>query len=73
MNPYKLRVIVEHVRRQGRLPADRFGQTLSSDDLMVWFGLSAYLSPDEQRLVRRELELLVEAEAVSDGLRKISG
>jgi hypothetical protein len=73
MNPYKLRVIVEHVRRQGRLPADQFGQTLSAADLIVWFGLSTYLSPEEQRFVKRELEMLAEAEAVSDGLRKISG
>ncbi len=73
MNPYKLRVIIEHVRRQGRLPADQFGQTLGSDDLIVWFGLRAYLNPDEQRIVKRELEMLAEAEAVGDGLRKVEG
>jgi hypothetical protein len=69
MNPYKLRVIIEHVRGQGRLPTDQFGNALSSADLIAWFGLGRYLSSDEERIVRQELEWLAEAEAVSDGLR----
>jgi len=73
MNPYKLRVLVEHVRRQGRLPVDQFGNTLSSADLMVWFGLNTCLSRDEQRIVQHELELIAEAEAMGDSLRKVSG
>jgi hypothetical protein len=71
MNPYKLRAIVELVRRQGRLPADRWGCVLSPDDLLVWYGLNSDLSPEEQREVKRELAALAEAEGFVDRLRSV--
>jgi len=66
MNPYKLRGIVDHIRRQGRLPTDRFGNVLSPEDLLVWFDLDSVLSLDEQVEVKHELMVLVDAEAFSD-------
>lgn len=71
MNPHKLRAIVEFVRRQGKLPTDRWGCVLGPDDLLVWFGLINNLSPGEQREVKRELAAIAEAEALMDRLRSV--
>ena len=71
MNIYKLRAIVDHVRRQGRLPTDRWGCVLNPDDLLVWFGLDGILDPEEQVEVKRELVALADAEAFMDELRSV--
>ena len=55
MNPYKLKAIVEYIRRQGRLPEDQFGNVLPPADILVLCGLNDLLSVGEQRMVRREL------------------
>lgn len=72
MNVHKMRVIQEHVRRQGRLPTDQWGNPLSPDDLLVWFGLSKLLSAQEQIEVKRELIAMAEAEALVDTLNRQS-
>ena len=69
MNPYKLRGLIDHVRRQGALPRDQFDEILSPDDLLVWFGLKDLLSLDEQRLVKEDLAALAVAEEFMDRLR----
>jgi hypothetical protein len=69
MNGYRLRTILDFIRSQGKLPCDQWGNTLSPDDLLVWFGLKNDLTPEEQREVKRELAALVEAEALMDRLR----
>ncbi len=71
MNPYKLRAIIELVRRQGRLPTDRWGCVLNPDDLLVWYGLNSELSLEEQREVKRELAALAEAEGFVDRLQPV--
>ena len=70
-NVYKLRRIVDWIRSQGRLPTDEFGQVLSVDDLMGWFGLNECLTVDEQLHVERELKGIIEAESTVLQLEQI--
>ena len=70
-NVYKLRKIMDWIRNQGRLPTDEFGQILSVDDLMGWFGLSECLTMDEQLYIERELKGIIEAESTVLRLEQI--
>jgi hypothetical protein len=69
MNSHKIRVIVEHIRRQGGLPTDEFGNIMAADDVMVWFDLKQVLDVDEQRLMKAEIRLMAEAQLLADQLR----
>jgi hypothetical protein len=69
MNTYTLRQIVKFIQDQGRLPTDPYGQTLCPQDVLAFYGLNTLLHPDEQRLLRREIVALAEAEAIMDQLR----
>ena len=71
MNIYKLRKIIDWIRRQGKLPTDEFGQILSVDDLMGWFGLTEYLTRAEQLAVRKELTAMVEADLAMQRLKQL--
>ena len=71
MNIYKLRKIIDWIRRQGRLPTDEFGQILSVDDLMGWFGLTGLLTKHEKVCIRKELTSMVEAELVVERLKQL--
>ena len=62
MNRYKMRDIIEYIRRQGKLPTDPYGQILPVEDLLAWFGLDKCLSRYEQSCVKKELAALAEAE-----------
>lgn len=73
MNSYKIRSIMDVIRRGGRLPTDQWGNVLSTDDLLVWFDLQHILSRDERIEVKRELADLIEAEAFMDGWKRVSG
>ena len=70
MNVYKVRSIIELIRSQGKLPTDAYGQVLSLDDLMGWFGLTERLTPGEQLYVRKELAAMVEAELAVERLKQ---
>ena len=70
-NVYKLRKIMDWIRNQGRLPTDEFGQILSVDDLMGWFGLNECLTVDEQLYIERELKGIIEAESTVLRLEQI--
>ena len=70
-NVYKLRKIMDWIRNQGRLPTDEFGQILSVDDLMGWFGLNECLTVDEQLYIERELKGIIEAESTVLQLEQI--
>ena len=70
-NVYKLRKIMDWIRNQGRLPTDEFGQVLSVDDLMGWFGLNECLTVDEQLHIERELKGIIEAESTVLRLEQI--
>ena len=69
MNPYKLRAIVELVRRQGALPRDQFGEVLCVEDLLVWFGLEGRLHREERVCVARELAMVRDAEVFMESLQ----
>ena len=69
MNPYKKRMIVEHVLKQGPLPKDQWGRPLSPADLLVWFGLSEALDSIERVEIMREFAAMVEAEDLGVSLR----
>ena len=69
MNVYKIRYILEFIRRQGKLPTDRWGQTLDGGDLLVWFGLDKHLTKEEQIQITQELSAMAEAEMVVDQIK----
>lgn len=69
MNGYKIRYIVEFIRRSGPLPRDVTGSVLSSDDLLAWYGLKERLTLDEQAFVKKELNAMAEAEVFVEQLR----
>jgi hypothetical protein len=59
--------VIDFVRSHGRLPRDRWDNTLGPDDLLVWFGLERLgLSAEERRVVKGELRALAEAEMLMD-------
>ncbi len=64
MNDYKIRYVLDMIRRQGKLPEDPYGQTLPVNDLVEWFGLKKILSSRELEYVKRELKEMKEAEAI---------
>ena len=69
MNIYKKRNIVDSIREQGSLPTDQFGQVLSPDDLLVWFGLNECLTRAEQYIIKEELAAMVDTELAMDKLK----
>jgi hypothetical protein len=71
MNIYKLRKIIELIRSHGKLPTDEFGQILSVEELMGWFGLKECLTRWEQLHIEKELAALVEAEIAVERLRQL--
>ena len=71
MNIYKLRTIIDLIRRKGKLPTDQFGQILPVDDLMGWFGLTESLTRPEQRRMEEELAAMVEAELAVEQLEQL--
>ena len=69
MNPHKIRTIIDHIQSQGGLPTDAFGNILSADDPMAWFGLNDILKSDEQERMKAELGMMAEAELLDDQLK----
>ena len=69
MNIHKVRNITDHIRRQGKLPTDPHGHTLSADDLLAWFGLAKYLTPVEQQCIKKELIAMIEAEVLLEQIQ----
>ena len=70
-NIHKLRKIMNWIRNHGRLPTDEFGQILSVDDLMGWFGLNECLTVDEQLYIEEELKGMIEAELALERLKQL--
>ena len=68
MNPYKIRTIVDHIRSQGGLPTDDFGNVLEVKDLIAWFGLGKLLTLEEQLVMKDELRLIAEAQLLAGQL-----
>ena len=68
MNGYKIRYMLEFIRRKGRLPRDTMGNLLSPEDILAWYGLDERLTPLEQACLKKELAGMVEAEAFIEQL-----
>jgi hypothetical protein len=68
MNERKKKDIMDLVCAKGELPTDPYGEVLSPDELLVWFGLNECLTPAEQYIIRQELVAMVEIE---DAINKI--
>ena len=70
VNLYKIRYIMEFIRRQGKLPVDQYGQVLCASDLLAWFGLSECLTVDELSYIENELVGMIEAEIAVERLKQ---
>jgi hypothetical protein len=70
VNLYKIRSVLEFIRRQGRLPTDQHGQLLLAHDMLVWFGLRDCLTLEELSYIEQELVGLIEAERAVERLRQ---
>ena len=62
MNIYKLRAIMESIRKQGGIPTDGTGRKLSPEETLIWFDMDGLLTPLEKRQLKEELSALKEAE-----------
>jgi len=70
VNLYKIRYVLEFIRRQGRLPMDQHGQLLSAHDMVAWFGLGDCLTLEELSYIEEELVGMIEAERAVERLRQ---
>ncbi len=70
MNTYKLKDIVGYIRSFGKLPMDVYGQRLSVEQLMEWFGLAESLTVYEQQNVKIELALMIESELYIESVKQ---
>ena len=70
VNLYKIRSVLEFIRRQGKLPMDQYGQVLSASDLLAWFGLNECLTVDELLYIEEELAGMIEAEMAVEKLKQ---
>ena len=70
MNIYKMRNIIDFIRKQGKLPTDPYGEILSPEDLLVWFELDGSLTRYEQITIKRELAAMTEAELAIEKLQQ---
>lgn len=70
MNIHKLQDIISMIRSLDKLPTDPYGQRLSVEELMGWFGLTESLTRLEQIEVKRDLSLLIEAELFAERLKQ---
>lgn len=70
VNLYKIRSILQFIRRQGKLPVDQYGQVLAASDLLAWFGLNEVLTVDELSYIEQELVGMIEAEIAVERLKQ---
>ena len=70
VNLYKIRYVLDFIRRKGKLPMDQYGQVLPARDLLVWFGLKECLNTDELSYIEEELVGIIEADIAVERLRQ---
>ena len=70
VNLYKIRYVLDFIRRQGKLPTDQYGQMVSASDLLVWFGLKECLNIDELSYIEQEFVGMIEAEIAVERLKQ---
>jgi len=69
MNPYKLRAILEFIRRDGELRPRDSEREWSVEDVVTYLHLDKLLTTGELSVVRRELAAMAEADVFMDDLR----
>ena len=70
VNLYKIRYVLDFIRRQGKLPTDEYGEFLPASDLLAWFGLKECLNTDELSYIEEELVGMIEAEMAVEKLKQ---
>ena len=70
VNLYKIRYVLDFIRRQGKLPTDEYGQVLPASDLLGWFSLKECLNTDELSYIEEELVGVIEAEKAVERLKQ---
>ena len=70
VNLYKIRYVLDFIRRQGKLPTDEYSQILCASDLLVWFGLKECLNMDELSYIEEELVGMIDAEIAVERLKQ---
>jgi hypothetical protein len=70
VNLYKIRYVLDFIRRQGKLPTDEHGEFLSASDLLVWFRLKECLNTDELSYIEQEFVGMIEAEIAVERLKQ---
>ncbi|HBG27626.1 MAG: hypothetical protein A2Y10_15690 [Planctomycetes bacterium GWF2_41_51] len=73
MDTYKLKNVVDYIRSFGKLPTDAYGQMLSVERMMEWFGLAESLTVSELQKVEIELALMIEAELYIEKVKRVNG
>lgn len=71
VNLYKIRYVLDFIRRQGKLPTDQYGQILPASNLLGWFGLKKCLNTDELLYIEEELVGMIEAEIAVERLKQL--
>ncbi|MCY2928878.1 MAG: hypothetical protein NTV86_05180, partial [Planctomycetota bacterium] len=69
MNIYKLRMVLDYIRRQGGIPIDGTGRRLTADETLTWYGMDEILTVPERQRVKQELAALAEVDRCIDLLR----
>ncbi|MFC1763272.1 hypothetical protein ACFL6U_14490 [Planctomycetota bacterium] len=69
INLYKIRSVLDFIRRQGKLPTDANDQILCPRDMIAWFSLKECLNINELSYIEEELVGLIEAEKAIEQLR----
>ena len=70
VNQYKIRYVLDFIRRQGKLPKDAYGQILCASDLLAWFRLEECLNREELLYIENELFGMVAAEKALEKLKQ---
>lgn len=69
MNRYKVRAIVERIRRAGEFPFDVEDVEESPELVLGFYGINEVLDPDDCDLVRCELRVMAEVEECAEAAR----
>jgi len=64
VNNYIIHRVLRDIQAKGKLPEDDYGNILPTDDLIGWFELEGKLNTNELKIIKRELELMAEAQFI---------
>jgi len=61
----KLNSILEAIS-ESEMPRDSWGDVLSGEDLIVWYGFNKWLNSDELKYMKRRLTELAQTQTIKD-------